>query len=339
MIVFDQKLLHSFRVFEVLDPAELDGSSLPRRFPSDNRFNTYRLRDRGLARERPAGLLSSLAVRRDGDLTIAHVSDRFGTEVGIRESVPRVCLSFMLSGGMEMVPGPSGTAVAHDTTALIYRGLSETRFLTQDNNVRMTVWIEEARLHRALEARLNTTVSKPLVFAPSFDWGGGPAAPIGRLVSHLVAELGDPMGLLSEPVALETFTDTLANLMLARLPNNYAERLAARVGVPVPRHLRRAEAFIAAHADRPIALADIAEATGCGLRTLQMVFRQFRDTTPLAALLDARLREARAALRAAGEDQSHLVIARRFGFTNPSRFNAAYHRRFGELPRETRQLG
>ncbi len=73
--------------------------------------------------------------------------------------------------------------------------------------------------------------------------------------------------------------------------------------------------------------------------TLYAAFRRFRDTTPLAALRAIRLRRVREALRAADDEVSTRSIARRFGFTNPSRFIAAYGKQFGEPPNETRRRG
>ncbi len=146
--------------------------------------------------------------------------------------------------------------------------------------------------------------------------------------------LGNPTGLLSLPVAHESFADTLAHLVLARLAHNYIERMGRRAEAAVPRHLGRAEAFIEANAARPIAVADIAAAAGCGTRTLQDASRRFRDTTPLTAVTDARLRAARAALHAADDSEPVYHIVRRFGFTNISRFTATYRRRFGEDPQE-----
>mgnify|MGYP001811353113 CR=1 FL=1 len=62
------------------------------------------------------------------------------------------------------------------------------------------------------------------------------------------------------------------------------------------------------------------------------MFRRFRDTTPLGALHAARLDSVRDALRLDGA--SVAAVARRHGFTNLSRFGAAYRRRFGEAPAE-----
>ena len=60
----------------------------------------------------------------------------------------------------------------------------------------------------------------------------------------------------------------------------------------------------------------------------------FRSSTPLAVLRGLRLDRAREALQRGG-DGPIADVARRFGFTNPSRFAAAYARRFGEHPSDT----
>jgi AraC-like DNA-binding protein len=338
VFAFDPKLLSSFLVLDVFDPDELgDDSRVSRRFPNYNKQNSYRLRNRGVGQPQPDGMLSRLAVRREGELTIGYVASRFGTEVGIvGEGVPRVCLTFVLNGGMDMPEGPNGSATAHGTQGLVYGGRPGIRLLTTDNNARLTIWIDESRLLRALSAQLDAMAREPLTFSPAADWHSGPAAPIARMASHLVGELAHPDGLLAVPPARETFTDTLTHLILARLPHNYTERLNAPRAAAVPRHIRRAEEFIEAHADQPIAIADIAASAGCGIRTLQTAFQHFRATTPLAALHEARLRAARAALQAASDDEPTHLVAQRFGFTNPSRFNAVYTRRFGEHPRQTR---
>jgi transcriptional regulator GlxA family with amidase domain len=157
-----------------------------------------------------------------------------------------------------------------------------------------------------------------------------------RMMAHLVDELCDPQGLFSEPVALEAFTELLLQSVLNRLEHNYSARLNRPASVAIPGHLRRAESFMHAFADRPITLADVAAAAGCSLGTLQAAFRRFRDTTPLSVLHNIRLQRVHETLLIADGDDSTQAIARRFGFTNPSRFNAAYGRRFGEHPRETR---
>ena len=94
-----------------------------------------------------------------------------------------------------------------------------------------------------------------------------------------------------------------------------------------------------ANAACPIRMEDVAAGAGCSVRTLGAVFRQFRHTTPLAALHAIRLEQVQAELKHAATDRSAAEVARHYGFTNPGRFTAAYRRRFGETPTETAKHG
>jgi transcriptional regulator GlxA family with amidase domain len=102
-----------------------------------------------------------------------------------------------------------------------------------------------------------------------------------------------------------------------------------------PAYVRRAEAFIAAHAMEPIRMAEIAAAAGCSVRTLGEAFRRFRGKTTLQVLHTIRLDQARAVLARGEAGLSVAQVARRFGFTNAGRFNVAYQHLFGPAPAET----
>ena len=89
-----------------------------------------------------------------------------------------------------------------------------------------------------------------------------------------------------------------------------------------------------AHAGRTLRMNDIAAAAGCSVRTLNDVYRRFRDTTPLAVLQSIRLQHLRAAIES-GEDLPLATLARRFGFTNTGRLGKAYSKQFRENLSET----
>ena len=55
----------------------------------------------------------------------------------------------------------------------------------------------------------------------------------------------------------------------------------------------------------------------------------------LAALHAIRLEKVHAELRHNVTGATIVEVSRRYGFTNPGRFTAAYRRRFGESPAET----
>ena len=86
------------------------------------------------------------------------------------------------------------------------------------------------------------------------------------------------------------------------------------------------------HCAAPIRITDIAAAAGCSVRTVGAVFRHFRGRTPLDALHAIRLEQVHGELSRGAGDASVGAVARRYGFTNASRFVTAFRRRFGETP-------
>jgi AraC-like DNA-binding protein len=65
---------------------------------------------------------------------------------------------------------------------------------------------------------------------------------------------------------------------------------------------------------------------------LGAVFQRFRGRTPLAALHAIRLQQVHAELSRGSIDAPIGAVARRYGFTNASRFAVAFRRRFGKTP-------
>ena len=338
---FDHPLLDTFELVRISNE-DLDiGGRFTRNLAAINGVMSFRIRDGQqplTAREQE---ISVQAMRREGSLTPCYNADRYGTDITVIGDGQPQLYGFikMLAGGMQMVGGPNGTAAAHGSKGIVARGLPGTRLLTTENNVRLVLWVDADRLERGLTAWNGEAPTRALEFVPAIDWDAGPAATLWRMITHLEQELRDPFGLTTEPVAFETFTDLLVQTILSRLQHNYTPRRQRPVSAAIPAHLRRAEAFMHASADRPVRLADVAGAAGCSLSALQAAFRRFRDTTALGALRDIRLQCAREILLKAGDNEPTRTIARRFGFTNPSRFIAAYGRCFGERPSDTRRNG
>jgi transcriptional regulator GlxA family with amidase domain len=81
-------------------------------------------------------------------------------------------------------------------------------------------------------------------------------------------------------------------------------------------------------------LHEVAEVSGCSVRSLQLGFRQFRDTTPAAAIRRARLEAARQILAFGEGSRTVTDVAFEYGFTNPGRFAGLYKATFGVSPTE-----
>ncbi|WP_091233076.1 helix-turn-helix transcriptional regulator [Microbacterium sp. 3J1] len=103
---------------------------------------------------------------------------------------------------------------------------------------------------------------------------------------------------------------------------------------PAPATVRRALDFIAENAHRPITVDDVAGAVHMSTRGLQYAFRRALDMTPAECLKQARLDGAHRDLRS-GAPSTVAAIARRWGFSHPSRFAVAYRDAFGVLPSVT----
>jgi AraC-like DNA-binding protein len=339
LIQFDKPFLDTFNRIEVR-PADIDlDGRFTRELAALSGIMSYRLRGRARFADPSEDVTSMQAIRREGSLRSCYNVDHHGTDVSIIGGGQPHLFGFVrtLSGAMEMAEGPNGSATAHGAHGLILRGHAGTRIRSLGGTARVTLWIDVERFERMLAAELGEPARRPLIFTSTVDWDRGPAGAVWRLIAYLFQELRDPDGITGDPIARETFTDLLARTVLRRLPHNHSERLDRTPPTAIPRHLRQAEAFMHAAAAEPITLPDIAAAAGCSLGTLQAAFRRFRDTTPSEALREVRLRQVRDALRNADDDVSTRTIARRFGFTNPSRFIAAYGKRFGERPAETRR--
>ncbi|WP_020138249.1 helix-turn-helix transcriptional regulator [Streptomyces sp. 351MFTsu5.1] len=153
--------------------------------------------------------------------------------------------------------------------------------------------------------------------------------------------LADP-AVADQPLVASTAAQHLAATVLATFPNTASvdptgsDRQDAR-----PAALRRAVAFIEGHPDRPLTVAEIAEAAHVSVRALQYAFRRHLECTPLAYVRQVRLSQAHAELAAADPESGATVtdIAARWGFSHPGRFATLYRRTYARSPRRTLRDG
>ncbi|MBU4609427.1 AraC family transcriptional regulator [Achromobacter sp. GG226] len=102
-----------------------------------------------------------------------------------------------------------------------------------------------------------------------------------------------------------------------------------------PRAVRRAEAYIEAHAHEAICLDDIAQAAGVPVRTLLDGFKRFRDCTPMQSVREHRLQRVREVLVHATPRTRVAQAALDCGFVHLGRFAQLYQQRYGETPSQT----
>ena len=137
---------------------------------------------------------------------------------------------------------------------------------------------------------------------------------------------------------------------LAQTARGYAATLRSREvhdmgpAAPARAHLTyaasgtvgRAVAFIEDRARDDIGVADIAAAAFVTVRAVQLAFRRYLDTTPLAYLRQVRLERAHQELTEADPDRTTVTaIAAGWRFTNASRFSAYYRAAYDVPPTQT----
>jgi AraC-like DNA-binding protein len=102
------------------------------------------------------------------------------------------------------------------------------------------------------------------------------------------------------------------------------------------RRLRWAQTHLLAHLDRPFRLSELAEATHCSGRTLQLVFAQAYGVGPREWFQVTRLNAVYRELRDCGAADTRIAeVAMRWGFNHLGRFSIEYRKRFGEKPSDT----
>jgi AraC family ethanolamine operon transcriptional activator len=111
---------------------------------------------------------------------------------------------------------------------------------------------------------------------------------------------------------------------------------AGAVSAPKRRQAFRRAIEYVEELDRPVAVPEVAAASGVSQRVLELAFRDTLNTTPSKYMRWNRLNRARKALLAAEEGSTSVKeIANRSGFSEPGRFAVEYKHLFDESPSET----
>lgn len=195
----------------------------------------------------------------------------------------------------------------------------------------LMVRIARPFMERMLAAQLGHALDQPLTFALGLHWRESPAWQC--LLNYLVDCAEQPVSPAEHKLVLAHIEQLVAATLLATQPHNYREAPLARRSAVLPRHVRRVQDYLQAHAHEPVRAETLASIAGVSLRSLYAGFQDFCGVSPMQYLRDLRLDRARADLLAGG----HTVagIALRWGFGHLGRFSADYKARFGEHPSET----
>ena len=168
-------------------------------------------------------------------------------------------------------------------------------------------------------------------------------AKVGTLTHYvrmLCDDLGNASSHLEHPLVSDRIASALISTLLVSMPHNRGRALEAAATSIAPYFVRRVERFIEENARCAINLEDLAGVAGVSSRALQLGFRRFRNTTPMAYLRALRLELARSELARAGREGGSVAsVANVCGLGHLGRFACAYQTRFGESPSQTLRRG
>lgn len=333
-----------FRSTAITDLHELEsGSYWPKLRPYFEKPEYQRIRYTILGRASLAAAPGAVALRgasRSGEIEVAFVSDLLAARMSIAgNGLQDYCLTSVSHGQLEFSGDCSEKHLIDSTKGLIYRGLPNTMLSSVGPQDRVSLWIPAESLKQRICALLDGPAFEDISFYPVFDWNTQSAAMLKTLIGVLVFETQAPMPtVLGNELANRSFADLLIYTLLRTASHSYSGQIEPQKAQATPKTLRRAEAFISANVEQPIALHDVAAAAGCSVRSLQLTFRKFRGTTPLLAIRKFRLAAARDALRSGNSNDTLSEVAHRFGFSNLGRFTRVYTAAFGEAPLKTKSL-
>ena len=257
---------------------------------------------------------------------------RYGASVTIdtQELGDMVMVQLPLSGANAIDTGDETAALTTDHYSLLspHQPLRQQRAADCEM---LILRLQAERIREYLISRIGYAPRSPLTFMHTLQTRPGSRR---RLLAAAVSYLEEEDDLHhSIELLLEQM---LISIVLLEHPNSYSDFLSKPGGGATPRHVKRAEDYIRAHADQPLSTELIADAVGSTVRTLQLGFRRFRDCTPTQMMKSIRLEYAHRDLREAACGQATVTdIAYKWQFGHLSSFAQDYRQRYGEGPSAT----
>ncbi|MEZ4300586.1 MAG: LuxR C-terminal-related transcriptional regulator [Polyangiaceae bacterium] len=179
-----------------------------------------------------------------------------------------------------------------------------------------SIAIERGTLEAHLLALSGHEPRDPIVFDPHFDLAAGPGATTLDLARIFRRELERPG---ASPLLLASLSEALLTSLLTSGRHSESALLERAPRSAGERQVRLAEELIDARASEPIRLAEVAQAAGVSIRSLQAAFRAHRGMTLSSFLRERRLSHARSTVRAehGAPDDERIDAAARIALLSP----------------------
>ncbi|MDE4132747.1 AraC family transcriptional regulator [Phaeobacter sp. QD34_3] len=242
-----------------------------------------------------------------------------------------------LSGSAAIING-ADSYTSDTRRAAVLNPHRETTMIWEESCRQLLLQISRRALHAHANANLGLSTDHPITFDGALDLSHGAGARLLRLVHMLVADAENahsPVAASNSPLLTHYMESTVMTGLLEAHRHNYSDQLRRVTSSVIPGHVRRAQAYMLANLDRPLEIDEIAAYAGVSARNLQMGFKRFLSTAPMAYLRATRLQRAHEDLLQGRRDDSVTEIAERWGMTHLGRFSQYYKSRYGCSPQDT----
>jgi AraC-like DNA-binding protein len=260
-----------------------------------------------------------------GPVTIGRLN--WGTDVSIACDYPGAYeINIPLSGHLDSRSGSVSTVSEPGQATVFTAGRPSTITRWSADCQVVGVKFDADYLEREADRVQASPLRSRLVLPDQLDLSGPDERSWFALVRALTAQLREPADLLANPLVGPQLASAVTTAFIVAISPD-----APGTGLR-PRMVKRV--LDALHDDpaREWTLADMAELGGSSVRRLQEGFAEHVGASPTVTLRDIRLSRAHADLTIRGGSTTIAEVSARWGFSSPSRFAAAYRRRFGEPP-------
>ncbi|WP_284454465.1 AraC family transcriptional regulator [Cupriavidus campinensis] len=261
--------------------------------------------------------LSRLHYGADVDIEPGPLGDFFLVQMPLKGWAHVECGEQVVESGPEM----ASVLNASENTAMRWRA----------DNDQIMVRISRALVERTLAVQLGRHLHEPIQFRLGFRWRDSELWT--HLITYLLECASQVQCLHRHRLVVAHIEQLVAATLLGVHSHNYENAAPVRGGPVLPRHVRKVQEYLDAHAHEPIRAEQMAQVAGVSLRSLYAGFREFCGVSPMQYLRDLRLERARADLLGGGGSVSGVAL--RWGFGHLGRFSAEYRERFGESPKES----
>ncbi|WP_420105945.1 AraC family transcriptional regulator [Herbaspirillum huttiense] len=266
-----------------------------------------------------------------GDLSVSRL--RYGSAVQIEPgSLDSFFLVQMPLYGMARIESGAQHIDSSAELASVLSPQEATRMTWMAGTDQLMLRLSRSLVERTLVGYLGHPLNEPLRFELGFRWRD--CAPWQCMLSYLIDCTLQHHDLAMHKIVVSQIEQLAASILVTSHRHNHCEDAPARRSTILPRHVRRAQDFLEAHAHEPVTAEQLAQAAGVSVRSLYAGFKDFLGVSPMQYLRDLRMERARAELMSG--DSNHVAgVALRWGFAHMGRFSNEYKQRYGESPSKT----